>query len=214
MARTIVIKRYGNRRLYNSETRSYVKLQDIAGFIRGGAEIQVLDSRTGEDLTKLVLTQIILDEEKSKKDLLPLSFLYDLIRHQQGWVQEFFQRHVGRALEGVLPSRGELLSQLRHSLDFRTSPTALLDRLLRRGDSAEKGPGAGDSVQEPPAISGNGADAVPGASADIAPQDLAKAEIELDPPRDPVEELLQRLDTMEARMSRIEENLTQNSSNS
>jgi polyhydroxyalkanoate synthesis repressor PhaR len=212
MARTIVIKRYGNRRLYNSETRSYVKLQDIAGFIRGGAEIQVLDSRTGEDLTKLVLTQIILDEEKSKKDLLPLSFLYDLIRHQQGWVQEFFQRHVGRALEGVLPSRGELLNQLRHSLDFRTSPTALLDRLLRRGESAEKGSILGDAVQEPPAISGNGADAVPGTPLDVGSTELAKTEIELDQARDPLEELLQRLDTMEARMSRIEANL--NASNS
>jgi polyhydroxyalkanoate synthesis repressor PhaR len=196
MPNTIVIKRYGNRRLYNSETRSYVKLQDIASFIRGGSDIQVLDSRTGEDITKLVLTQIILEEEKSKKDLLPLNFLYDLIRHQQGWFQEFFQRHVVKALEGYLPSRGELLNQLRHSLDFRAASAGFLERWLHRGEGSEKGALADielDAGLEPDA----GALPAPPRAED--PEDA--------PLPDALEELLDRLSAIESRMSRIEENL-------
>jgi polyhydroxyalkanoate synthesis repressor PhaR len=192
VTKKITIKRYGNRRLYNSETRSYVKLQDIAELIREGCEIQVLDSRTGEDITKLVLTQIILEEEKSKKDLLPLNFLYDLIRHQQGWVQEFFQRHVVKALEGYLPPRGELLSQLRQSLDLRASAT-FFERFRGRGDIGEKGSAAAVAEAE------GTADARQDEGEEPAERDLAVA-AELPA----FEDLLQRLEAIESRMRRIE----------
>jgi polyhydroxyalkanoate synthesis repressor PhaR len=198
MPKTIVIKRYGNRRLYNSETRSYVKLQDIASFIRSGLDIQVLDSRTGEDITKLVLTQIILEEEKSKKDLLPLSFLYDLIRHQQGWFQEFFQRHVVKALEGYLPSRGELLTQLRQSLDFRSASAGFLDRWLHRGEGAEKG-GAARQV-EPAQVPAQALE--PGTP-------IEAAEPGESVPLDALEDLVERIAAVESRMRRIEEGLAE-----
>ena len=62
----VLIKRYGNRRLYNTETSTYVNYQDLTEIIRAGHDIQVIDSKTGEDVTKSILIQVILEEEKSK----------------------------------------------------------------------------------------------------------------------------------------------------
>ncbi len=75
----IVIKKYANRRLYNTETSSYVTLDHLAEMIKGGEEFVVHDAKTGEDLTRTVLTQIIVEKETNEKNMLPLSFLRQLI---------------------------------------------------------------------------------------------------------------------------------------
>ncbi|WP_202899824.1 polyhydroxyalkanoate synthesis repressor PhaR [Kordiimonas gwangyangensis] len=75
----IVIKKYANRRLYNTETSSYVTLDHLAEMIKGGEEFIVHDAKTGEDLTRTVLTQIIVEKETNEKNMLPLSFLRQLI---------------------------------------------------------------------------------------------------------------------------------------
>jgi polyhydroxyalkanoate synthesis repressor PhaR len=75
-----VIKRYPNRKLYNTEAKQYITLKGIADLIRQGDEIQVIDNASGEDLTALTLTQIILEEEKNRSGLLTNSFLMNLIR--------------------------------------------------------------------------------------------------------------------------------------
>ena len=62
----VVIKKYGNRRLYDSSNSKYVNLDDIAGFIREGKEVQVVDAKTGQDLTRVTLTQIITEDAKEK----------------------------------------------------------------------------------------------------------------------------------------------------
>ncbi|MBK6799056.1 MAG: polyhydroxyalkanoate synthesis regulator DNA-binding domain-containing protein [Acidobacteria bacterium] len=71
----VVIKRYGNRRLYNTETSAYVNYQDLVDLIREGNDILVIDSRTKADVTKSVLMQVIIEEEKNQKNLLPVPFL-------------------------------------------------------------------------------------------------------------------------------------------
>jgi len=76
----IAIKRYPNRKLYNTETRQYITLEGIADLIRKGEEVQVTDHTNGEDLTSLTLTQIILEQEKKQSGLLSKSFLTGLIR--------------------------------------------------------------------------------------------------------------------------------------
>lgn len=75
----ITIKKYSNRRLYDSTNKRYVTLEDIAGLIREGNEINVVDSQSGEDITKVILIQVILESEKNKEDILPVSFLHMLI---------------------------------------------------------------------------------------------------------------------------------------
>lgn len=76
----ILIKRYPNRKLYNTVAKQYITLDGIADLVRSGAEVQVIDHATGEDLTALTLTQIILDQEKRRSGVMTNSFLTGLIR--------------------------------------------------------------------------------------------------------------------------------------
>jgi polyhydroxyalkanoate synthesis repressor PhaR len=75
----VIIKKYANRRLYNTESSSYITLEHLATMVREGREFQVLDARTDEDITRSVLTQIIMDEEARGQTMLPVNFLRQLI---------------------------------------------------------------------------------------------------------------------------------------
>jgi polyhydroxyalkanoate synthesis repressor PhaR len=85
------IKRYSNRKLYDPHTSRYVTLDDLRALIRGGTEIEVRDAATGEDLTSLTLTQILLEGEKTHRDSLPAVALHQLIKYGDAWL-EFLQQ--------------------------------------------------------------------------------------------------------------------------
>ena len=76
----LLIKRYASRRLYNTETSDYVTLEDIARFIREGREVQIIDLKSGDDLTRQYLLQIIADHESHGESVLPINVLTDLVR--------------------------------------------------------------------------------------------------------------------------------------
>ena len=76
----LLIKRYASRRLYNTETSDYVTLEDIAGFIRDGREVQIVDLKSGDDLTRQYLLQIIAEHESKDESMLPVDVLNDLVR--------------------------------------------------------------------------------------------------------------------------------------
>ena len=76
----IVIKKYANRRLYNTAKSSYVTLDDLSQMVREGDDFSVFDAKTGEDITRSVLTQIIVEEEAKDQNMLPTGFLRELIR--------------------------------------------------------------------------------------------------------------------------------------
>jgi polyhydroxyalkanoate synthesis repressor PhaR len=75
----VIIKKYANRRLYNTETSSYITLEHLAAMVREGRQFQVLDAKTDEDITRNVLTQIIMEEEQRGQTMLPVNFLRQLI---------------------------------------------------------------------------------------------------------------------------------------
>ncbi|MDP2130633.1 MAG: polyhydroxyalkanoate synthesis repressor PhaR [Erythrobacter sp.] len=75
----IIIKKYANRRLYNTSSSSYITLDDLAKMVRENIEFQVLDAKSGDDITHSILTQIIMDEEANGEQMLPVSFLRQLI---------------------------------------------------------------------------------------------------------------------------------------
>lgn len=89
----ITIKKYSNRRLYDSTNKKYVTLEDIAACIREGSEINVIDSQSGEDITKVILIQVILESEKNKEDILPVSFLHMLIKYGNQVAKDFFENY-------------------------------------------------------------------------------------------------------------------------
>ncbi|MEX5726860.1 polyhydroxyalkanoate synthesis repressor PhaR [Rhodovulum iodosum] len=76
----LLIKRYASRRLYNTETSDYVTLEDIARFIRDGREVQIIDLKSGDDLTRQYLLQIIAEHESKGESVLPIAVLTDLVR--------------------------------------------------------------------------------------------------------------------------------------
>jgi polyhydroxyalkanoate synthesis repressor PhaR len=102
-----VIKRYSNRKLYDTQESRYVTLEEIEEMIRTGREISVVDAATGDDLTSVTLAQIILENERSRRTALPAAFLHQLIKHGEAW-QEFVQRSMRSSLEGIVVSQREM----------------------------------------------------------------------------------------------------------
>ena len=102
-----VIKRYSNRKLYDTQESRYVTLEEIEEMIRSGREISVVDASTGEDLTSVTLAQIILENERSHRAALPAAFLHQLIKHGEAW-QDFVQHSMRSSLEGVVSSQREI----------------------------------------------------------------------------------------------------------
>lgn len=101
-----VIKRYANRKLYDPQTSRYVTLEELAAMIRAGQEIRVSDATTGEDLTIVVLAQIMLEEARSRRPTAPVGFLHQLIQYGEAW-QDFARTSLLTSLEGVMTSQRE-----------------------------------------------------------------------------------------------------------
>jgi polyhydroxyalkanoate synthesis repressor PhaR len=102
-----VIKRYSNRKLYDTQESRYVTLEEIEEMIRGGKEISVVDASSGEDLTSVTLAQIILENERNHRAALPAAFLHQLVKHGEAW-QDFVQRSMRSSLEGIISSQREM----------------------------------------------------------------------------------------------------------
>ena len=102
-----VIKRYSNRKLYDTQESRYVTLEEIEEMIRAGREISVVDAASGEDLTSVTLTQIILENERTRRASLPSAFLHQLIKHGESW-QDFVQKSMRSSLEGMVSSQRDM----------------------------------------------------------------------------------------------------------
>ena len=124
--RPVIIKKYANRRLYNTDTSTYVTLEDLAEMVRSERDFVVYDAKTGEDLTHSVLTQIIVEQESRGTNLLPIGFLRQLIR--------FY----GDSMQRLVPS------YLEFSLDFLTRQ----QEQYRRRFSHTFGTAAFEAMQE------------------------------------------------------------------
>ena len=95
----VLVKKYENRRLYNTAAKRYVNLDDIAALIREGADLKVVDAKTGEDLTRVTLTQIITEDAKEKPTGLPLELLRQLIVASDHARQEFIMWYLKSAFD-------------------------------------------------------------------------------------------------------------------
>lgn len=102
-----IVKRYQNRKLYDTVASRYVTLDDIAELIRQGEDAQIIDNRTGEDLTSVTLTQIIFEQEKKKKSLLPLATLRNIIQSGGGKIVDFVQSSIETGVSSISHAREE-----------------------------------------------------------------------------------------------------------
>ncbi|HZF45291.1 MAG TPA: polyhydroxyalkanoate synthesis repressor PhaR [Sphingomonadaceae bacterium] len=113
----VIIKKYANRRLYNTSSSSYITLDDLAKMTREGVEFQVLDAKTGTDITHSILTQIIMEEEASGgEQMLPISFLRQLISMYGNSMQALMPHYLEATMENFQANQRKLQDVFKQSM--------------------------------------------------------------------------------------------------
>ena len=118
MAESVVIKKYNNRRLYDTEKNAYVTLAALSEMIKEGKQIEVIDAKTRVDVTAFTLPQIILEEAKSKNFLLPVPLLHLMIQFGENVLSEFFDKYLQQVLKNYLAYRTSVDAQFSKWLDL------------------------------------------------------------------------------------------------
>ncbi|MBZ5720190.1 MAG: polyhydroxyalkanoate synthesis regulator DNA-binding domain-containing protein [Acidobacteriia bacterium] len=127
---TVVVKKYGNRRLYDTAGSRYVNLEDIAALIREGKHVQVVDAKTGENLTRVTLTQIITEDARDKPTGLPLELLRQLIVASDQTRQEFIMWYLKSAFDTYQTVQDAVQNRLSDMQSAILSPVESMKRFL------------------------------------------------------------------------------------
>ena len=122
----VIIKKYANRRLYDTESSSYITLERLAEMVRQKREFKVIDAKTGEDLTRGVLTQIIMEEEARGTTLLPVNFLRQLIAMYGDQMQAVVPQYLEASLEQLQRNQAQLRETMAGA--FAANPFAEIAR--------------------------------------------------------------------------------------
>jgi polyhydroxyalkanoate synthesis repressor PhaR len=127
----ITIKKYANRRLYNTGTSTYVTLEDLAGMVKEGEDFLVFDAKTGDDITRSVLAQIIFEQEnKAGQNLLPTTFLRQLIRFYGDSMQMVVPKYLEQSIDMLTREQEKFRKQM--ATTFSGTPFAPLEEQVRR----------------------------------------------------------------------------------
>ena len=194
----VVIKKYANRRLYNTRSSAYVTLEHLSEMVKEGIDFVVYDAKTNEDITRSVLTQIIFDEESRGQNLLPIQFLRQLIRFYGDSMQAFVPSFLEMSLDsftrqqermrgqvtgslGVAPGMGYLEDQVRQNL-------VLFDRAMKMFS---------------PFAFARAEDAAQQAAAEAAPTSAPAAAEPAKPADNSLDELKQRIEDMQAQIAKL-----------
>lgn len=143
-----IIKKYENRRLYDTAASRYVNLEDVARLVREGADVQVIDARTGEDLTRVILTQIIVEDAKGRDSGLPLDLLRQLVQASDRATHDFLSWYLRTAFEMYQKSQNAIHARLAETRAALANPfeawrnlftgQAEIDELRRRIQDLEQ----------------------------------------------------------------------------
>ena len=113
---TVIIKKYANRRLYNTQSSSYITLEHLAKMTREGVDFKVLDAKTGADITHQILTQIIMEEEASGEQMLPVNFLRQLIGMYGNQMQSLIPHYLEASMDNFRANQTKLARAFEDSL--------------------------------------------------------------------------------------------------
>jgi polyhydroxyalkanoate synthesis repressor PhaR len=180
----VIIKKYANRRLYNTDTSTYVTLEDLAEMVRGERDFVVYDAKTGEDLTHAVLTQIIVDQESRGTSLLPIGFLRQLIRFYGDSMQKLVPSYLEFSLDSLTKQQEQY--RRRFANVFGTAAfDAMQEQVRKNFDTFERALGmftpftGTDEAKAIGAPNAEGADAKPALSAKPSDDDIDTLKAEL-----------------------------------
>ncbi len=130
MAERVLLKKYANRRLYDTEKSIYVTLSQVSDMIKEGRQVKVIDAKTEEDVTAFILTQIIVEEAKNKNSLLPVPLLHLIIEYGETVLSEFFERYLELTIKNYLSYKTAFDEQFRKWLDLGGDFSALAQKNL------------------------------------------------------------------------------------
>ncbi|HSC19087.1 MAG TPA: polyhydroxyalkanoate synthesis repressor PhaR [Rhizomicrobium sp.] len=159
----VVIKKYANRRLYNTQTSSYVTLDHLCEMVKDGIDFEVRDARTGEDITRSVLTQIIFEEENKGQNLLPIRFLRHLIGMYGNSLQGLVPGYLDMSMESFAKNQEQMRDRMAQAIG---GGTQLFENMARQNIAMFErtmkmfspfAPAGRPSSSEPEPSAGNGA---------------------------------------------------------
>ena len=132
MTNMIVLKKYANRRLYDTQKSTYITLGEVADLIRQGKTIKAIDAKTKEDVTAFVLTQIILEEAKNNKALLPVPLLHMIIRYGNNVLHEFFENYLEQTVNSYVAYKSKADDQFKKWLEVGMDLSGMAQQSLTR----------------------------------------------------------------------------------
>jgi len=130
MAERLRLKKYGNRRLYDTEKSAYVTLTQVSNMVKEGRQIEVIDAKTEEDVTAFILTQIIVEEAKNKNSLLPVPLLHLIIECGETVLHEFFEKYLELSIRNYLTYKTAFDEQFKRWLEIGGDMSALAPKSL------------------------------------------------------------------------------------
>ena len=143
----VVVKKYANRRLYDTSGSRYINLEDIAALVRNGKDVQVVDASTGEDLTRVTMTQIIVEDARDQPSGLPLELLRQLIVASDRVGQEFIMWYLNSAFDAYKKVQSSLQTRLSEMQSAALSPLQAVRSFLQSA-GAERAEDNNEEVRE------------------------------------------------------------------
>lgn len=130
----ITIKKYPNRRLYNTQQSAYITLEDVSSLIKQGFQIKVIDVTTEKDVTALVLTQIIMNKAKEDNSVLPVSLLHLAIQYGESHLHDFFDKYLEKTIENYLGYRKQMDDQMNRYMEVGMDFSTMAEKTLKNMD--------------------------------------------------------------------------------
>jgi len=124
MSKKILLKKYANRRLYDTERSTCITLRQVADLIREGHRVEVIDAKTDEDVTVFILSQILAEKAKARNALLPTPLLHLIIQHGESVLSEFFDKYLELIIRSYLNTRKALDEEFRNWLQMSRNPSS------------------------------------------------------------------------------------------
>jgi polyhydroxyalkanoate synthesis repressor PhaR len=158
MPETVLLKKYANRRLYDTQKSAYITLSQVSDIIKEGRQVKVIDAKTEEDVTAFILTQIIVEEARNNNSLLPVTLLHLIIQYGENVLSEFFEKYLELTIRSYLAYKATFDQQFRNWLEMGRDllahaptplpPFATLDSFFDLFSHSEKGEKQEPSARE------------------------------------------------------------------
>jgi polyhydroxyalkanoate synthesis repressor PhaR len=130
LGQEIIIKKYSNRRLYDTNKSEYITINQVAEIIKEGEDVKVVDAKTNEDVTPYILAQIVLEQSKLNNILLPAPLLHVIIRFGDNILSDFFENHLLKTIENYLYQKKDFDDNFRKMLELSSDFTGMAQKTM------------------------------------------------------------------------------------